>query len=136
MPRGSPTAWRRRRRGPARGAGNDTVTLARRGGRTGLRTPLLRGLRRWGTLRHNPRTAFNFQMSYGAFLFSKKKYHEAAAEYARAESAAPHAHARGRAATNQGAAFFREGALSEARPPLDRAIRVLKRSGHKVDLAV
>src|SRR5207244_3594683 len=56
--------------------------------------------------------------------------------YGRAEAAAPDALARGRSAYNQGIVFLREGLLGEARRPLDRSIRILKRSGHRADLAV
>jgi tetratricopeptide (TPR) repeat protein len=93
-------------------------------------------LRRAYALRPKPRTACSFHLTYGAFLFSKKKYREAAAEYERAESTARLALARGRAATNQGMMFLREGSLEEAALPLDRAIRILKRSDHTAELAL
>ena len=93
-------------------------------------------LRRAYSLRLKPRTACNFHLSYGTYLLSKKKLREAAEEYGRAEAAAAHSLARGRAAYNQGIALLRLGMLGDARRPLDRAIRILKRSRHHADLAV
>ena len=93
-------------------------------------------LRRAYALRPKPRTASNFHLTYGSFLFSKGKYREACDEYARAESAATKQVARGRAAMNQGIALIRQGRPSDARIPLDRAIRIFKRSGYWADLAI
>jgi tetratricopeptide (TPR) repeat protein len=103
-----------------------------------LRKPkrVCESLRRAYALRLKPRTAFNFHTTYGAYLLSKKKYREAAGEYSRAEASATQTLARGRAACNQGIALARQGMPAEARRPLDRAIQILKRSGHSADLAI
>lgn len=93
-------------------------------------------LRRAYALRPKPRTAFNFHMTYGASLLEKRKHRDAAEEYARAESAARGSLARGNALVNQGIALQREGLLSEARRPLDRALAILKRAGSRAHLAV
>jgi tetratricopeptide (TPR) repeat protein len=104
---------------------------------------LLRGRKRMGeslrrayALRPKPRTACNFHLAYGTYLMSKKKFREAAEEYGRAGGAATKSLARGRATCNQGYALMRQGMLAEARRSLDRAIRILKRSGHPADLAI
>ncbi len=104
---------------------------------------LMRNLKRMGeslrrayALRLKPRTAYNFHMTHGAHLLTRKDFSGAAREYARAEASATTAASRGSAATNRGIALHRAGLLSEARRPLDAAVRTLKRARQAALLAV
>lgn len=87
-------------------------------------------------LRLKPRTAFNFHMTYGNFLLSKRDFRGALKEYLQAEKAGPSAQHRGRAAINQGISLLRLWDFAAAAGPLDRAIRLLKKGGHGAELAI
>jgi tetratricopeptide (TPR) repeat protein len=102
----------------------------------GKRKRMGESLRRARALRLKPRTAFNFHMSCGNFLLSKKDFRGALLEYLQAEKCAPNAMGRGRAAINQGISLIRQWDFVAAQGPLDRALRVLKRAGHAAELAI
>lgn len=102
----------------------------------GKRKRMGESLRRAQALRLKPRTAFNFHLSCGNFLLSKKDFRGALLEYLQAEKCAPNALGRGRAAINQGISLIRQWDFAAAEGPLDRALRILKRAGHAAELAV
>jgi len=102
----------------------------------GKRKRMSESLKRAQALRLKPRTAFNFHMSCGNFLLSKKDFRGALLEYLQAEKCAPNAMGRGRAAINQGISLIRQWDFAAAQGPLDRALRILKRAGHAAELAV
>jgi len=102
----------------------------------GKRKRVGESIRRAYALRLKPRTAFNFHMVHGNFLLERRDYRGALKEYLSAESAAPKALGRGRAAINQGIVFIRQWDFAAAAGPLDRAIRTLKRAGHAAELAI
>src|SRR6185436_4552959 len=102
----------------------------------GKRKRMSESLKRAQALRLKPRTAFNFHMSCGNFLLSKKDFRGALLEYLQAEKCAPNAMGRGRAAVNQGIALIRQWDFAAAQGPLDRALRILKRAGHAAELAI
>lgn len=93
-------------------------------------------VRRAYALRLKPRTAFNFHMTYGNFLLSKRDFRGALKEYLQAEKAGANAQRRGRAAINQGISLMRLWDFSAAAGPLDRAIRMLKKGRHAAELAI
>lgn len=93
-------------------------------------------VRRAYALRLKPRTAFNFHITYGNFLLSKRDFRSALKEYLQAEKVAPTAMHRGRAAINQGICLLRLWDFAAAAGPLDRAIRTLKKARHGAELAI
>jgi len=93
-------------------------------------------VRRAYALRLKPRTAFNFHMTVGNFLISKRDFRGALKEYLQAEKAAPNALGRGRAAINQGISLMRLWDYAAAAGPLDRALRMLKKGRHAAKLAI
>jgi transcriptional regulator with AAA-type ATPase domain len=93
-------------------------------------------VRRAYALRLKPRTAFNFHMTTGNFLLSKRDFRGALKEYLQAEKAAPVVQARGRAAINQGISLMRLWDFAAAAGPLDRAIRILKKARCAAELAI
>ena len=102
----------------------------------GKRKRMGESLKRAQALRLKPRAAFNFHMSCGNFLLSKKDFRGALIEYLQAEKCAPNAMGRGRAAINQGISLIRQWDFAAAQGPLDRALKVLKRAGHAAELAI
>src|SRR6185503_19298134 len=95
----------------------------------GKRKRMGESIKRAYALRLKPRTAFNFHQSYGNHLLERRDYRGALKEFLQAEKAAPKALGRGRAAINQGIVFIRQWDFAAAAGPLDRANRILKRSG-------
>jgi len=93
-------------------------------------------VRRAYALRLKPRTAFNFHMTYGNFLLSKRDFRGALKEYLQAEKVGPTAQHRGRAAINQGISLVRLWDFAAAGGPLDRAIRILKKARCAAELAI
>ncbi len=93
-------------------------------------------IRRAYALRLKPRVAFNFHMTYGNLLLSKRDFRGALKEFLQAEKAARSAQARGRAAINQGISLMRLWDFAAAAGPLDRAIRVLKKARCAAELAI
>jgi Tfp pilus assembly protein PilF len=93
-------------------------------------------VRRAYALRLKPRTAYNFHITYGNFLLSKRDFRGALKEYLQAEKVGPTAQHRGRAAINQGISLLRLWDFAAATGPLDRAIRTLKKARCAADLAV
>jgi transcriptional regulator with AAA-type ATPase domain/Tfp pilus assembly protein PilF len=102
----------------------------------GKRKRVGESVKRAYALRLKPRTAFNFHMTYGNFLLSKKDSRGALLEYLQSEKVALSALARGRAAVNQGLVFIRQWDFAAAQGPLDRALRMLKKAGHAAELAI
>lgn len=93
-------------------------------------------IRRALALRPKTRTDSKIHLMLGNFHFAVRRYSEAAAEYARAEAAATNPRDRGGAATNQGNALVHARRIAEARPPLERALRLHRRAGDRAALAV
>lgn len=93
-------------------------------------------VRRAYALRLKPRTAFNYHMTCGNFLLSKRDFRAALKEYLQAEQVAPGAQHRGRAAINQGISLTRLWDFAAAAGPLDRAIRILKKARCAAELAI
>jgi len=93
-------------------------------------------VRRAYALRLKPRTAFNFHMTYGNFLLSRRDFRGALKEYLQAEKVGPSVLHRGRATINQGISLMRLWDYAAASGPLDRAIRMLKKGRHAAELAI
>jgi tetratricopeptide (TPR) repeat protein len=93
-------------------------------------------VRRADALRLKPRSAFNYHIMCGNYLFSKRDFRGALLEYLQAEKSAPNRMSRSRAAINQGLALTRMWDFAAAQGPLDRALRLLKKGGHAAELAV
>src|SRR5579864_6643478 len=102
----------------------------------GKRKRVGESVRRAYALRLKPRTAFNFHMTYGNLLLSKKDFQGGLKEFLQAEKVAPSAQARGRAAINQGISLMRLWDFAAAGGPLDRAIRILKKARCAAELAI
>jgi tetratricopeptide (TPR) repeat protein len=102
----------------------------------GKRKRLGEAVKRAYALRLKPRSAFNFHMMCGNHLLVKRDFRGALLEFLQAEKTAPNAMGRGRAAINQGIIFIRQWDFAAAQGPLDRALRILKKSGHASELAV
>ncbi|HVR87304.1 MAG TPA: sigma 54-interacting transcriptional regulator [Planctomycetota bacterium] len=102
----------------------------------GKRKRVGESVRRAYALRLKPRTAFNFHMTYGNLLLSKKDFQGGLKEFLQAEKVAPSVQARGRAAINQGISLMRLWDFAAAGGPLDRAIRMLKKARCAAELAI
>lgn len=101
----------------------------------GHRKRMKESLRRAYATRWKPRSSPKFHMALGTEHFERRRYREAAEEYARAEAASTGPLDRGRNALNQGIACYRLGQLEQAQIHLDRALRLQKRHGHQLELA-
>jgi transcriptional regulator with AAA-type ATPase domain/Tfp pilus assembly protein PilF len=102
----------------------------------GKRKRVGEAVRRAYALRLKPRTAFNFHMTYGNLLLSKKDFRGGLKEFLQAEKVAPTVQGRGRAAINQGISLMRLWDFAAAGGPLDRAIRMLKKAHCAAELAI
>ncbi|HZE99836.1 MAG TPA: sigma 54-interacting transcriptional regulator [Planctomycetota bacterium] len=102
----------------------------------GKRKRVGEAVRRAYALRLKPRTAFNFHITCGNLLLSKRDFQGALKEFLQAEKAGPTAQHRGRAAINQGISLMRLWDFAAAAGPLDRAIRILKKARCSAELAI
>jgi tetratricopeptide (TPR) repeat protein len=93
-------------------------------------------IRRAYAQRLKPRAAFNYHITCGNVLLSKRDFRGALLEYLEAEKAAPNRMCRSRAAINQGIALMRQWDFVAAQGPLDRALRMLKKGAHAAELAI
>lgn len=101
----------------------------------GKRKRMGEALRRAYATRWKPRSMPKFHMALGTDHFERRRYREAAQEYARAEAASKTPIERGRNAKNQAIAYYRLGDLKQAQVHVDRALRLHKRHGHPLELA-
>jgi transcriptional regulator with AAA-type ATPase domain/Tfp pilus assembly protein PilF len=102
----------------------------------GRRKRVGEAIRRAYALRLKPRTAFNFHMTTGNLLLSRRDFRGGLQEFLQAEKVARSAQARGRAAINQGISLMRLWDFAAAAGPLDRAIRILKKARCAAELAI
>ena len=101
----------------------------------GQRKRMAESLKRAYRLRPKPRTAPKFHHSLGSYYMSRRRFREAAEEFARAEAAYSDGRSRGRAAMDQALVHVRLQEFDRADGALDRAYPILKNGGHRRELA-